>query len=406
MNREIPPVNARASEASPSENERSAFTLSHLRGKGATMSIKIVYAYPSGNFLKRFLRSLTRLLGALLIVAGVICATAPMIYLLAVVFTISDGKTSSRLTNPGDIRNVALGTALTVTCLWLGQKLYRGKRRLVLFLRRFGFTEATQALTYALSTAMGSSWRLVTLDDHQIAPVGIGKGGRWLTRVISVVALVIAAWGLIWVFGGGLVKAVMGGAKRQPASFGELIGMIVGEFAAALVLGSLALLMVSFFAGIALYSLSAALSVRRAEKSKKIEIDQRQKLEPLARVATRRGQKIFSPRLIVVRVATAFWQETVRYFIGQCSAVVIDISEPSENLLWEISTLKSDANSRWILVGESKRLERMVAGERTPLHSRMFALLDGEEVIAYGADRGGKKRFARALRARLETIDA
>ncbi|MEW8102774.1 MAG: hypothetical protein AB2785_13535, partial [Candidatus Thiodiazotropha endolucinida] len=46
--------------------------------------------------------------------------------------------------------------------------LIRGRRRLVLFLRRFGYDEATEALSFAAASTMGQRWRLVTLDDTTV----------------------------------------------------------------------------------------------------------------------------------------------------------------------------------------------------------------------------------------------
>lgn len=77
----------------------------------------------------------------------------------------------------------ALGSVL---CAVVGVRLVRGNRRLVLFLRRFGHSQATAALTYA-ATTIGRSWRLVTLDDAQIAPIGAGvPPGSAIARLQSV----------------------------------------------------------------------------------------------------------------------------------------------------------------------------------------------------------------------------
>jgi ABC-type microcin C transport system permease subunit YejE len=48
-----------------------------------------------------------------------------------------------------------VATVLAIVCLTLGLKLIRGRRRLVLFLRRFGYDEATEALSFAAASAMG-----------------------------------------------------------------------------------------------------------------------------------------------------------------------------------------------------------------------------------------------------------
>jgi hypothetical protein len=87
--------------------------------------------------------------------------------------------------------------------------------------------------------------------------------------------------------------------------------------------------------------------------------------------------------------------------------VLVDVSEPSHALLWEISTLKADIRSRWILVGEQERLARWVkavADKDAPAGRQLRDLLDGENILSYSIDGSSKKRFARALRFRLEHL--
>jgi hypothetical protein len=43
----------------------------------------------------------------------------------------------------------------------------------VLFLRRFGYDDATGAVTFAVNRTIGSTYRLVTLDDAEVAPLGV-----------------------------------------------------------------------------------------------------------------------------------------------------------------------------------------------------------------------------------------
>jgi hypothetical protein len=78
-----------------------------------------------------------------------------------------------------------LGACAAVSfLLWrIGVRLFRGRRHLALFLRRFGFVPATQALTTAIGGSLGRGWRLVTLDDHKIAPVGVRSSSRWAVRL-------------------------------------------------------------------------------------------------------------------------------------------------------------------------------------------------------------------------------
>jgi hypothetical protein len=72
--------------------------------------------------------------------------------------------------------------AIAVGGLRLGLRLVRRNRTLILFLRRFGYDDAQSAVTYAVLQTIGSSWRVVTLDDAEMAPIGVAEGTRVLFR--------------------------------------------------------------------------------------------------------------------------------------------------------------------------------------------------------------------------------
>lgn len=93
-------------------------------------------------------------------------------------------------------------------------RLIRGARNLVLFLRRFAYSEATRVVTFAASGALGRSWRVVTLDDGAIAPVGVASGTTRLSCLgrSGVAALMLplrlrygAAVAAFWIAAAGMV---------------------------------------------------------------------------------------------------------------------------------------------------------------------------------------------------------
>src|SRR5690242_16149628 len=93
--------------------------------------------------LRRLASALALLLGSVLILAALVSAITPVVYLVTVVIDVAGGK---RISAPGTY--LLLDTLFTAASLIAGLWLIRGKRRLVLFLRRFGFVEATQAVTF------------------------------------------------------------------------------------------------------------------------------------------------------------------------------------------------------------------------------------------------------------------
>ena len=96
-----------------------------------------------------------------------------------------------------------------------------------------------------------------------------------------------------------------------------------------------------------------------------------------------------------------FRSPTVTTVADIASIVVIDVSEPTENLLWEIAEVERDPETACVLVGNAERLRRLESSE-SPLERRLVGLLDGQTILGYETTDRGLRRFGRALRATLE----
>jgi hypothetical protein len=358
--------------------------------------------------LRRLVSALALLVGSVLILAALVSAITPVVYLVTVVIDVAGGK---RISAPGTY--LLLDTLFTAASLIAGLWLIRGKRRLVLFLRRFGFVEATQAVTFAAAKALGRSWRLVTLDDAEVAPVGTGRGLRWLSIAAGVAAVAFVAWALFWLFGGGFERFASESTTvgKHGGDFGDLFGQFVLTIfilpiVLALIVGFFIVVPASFATAVAIFAWSSYGAIRSAEQAKTVRFTDEAGIEPTASAVLRRSQAIVGPGLAVARVASPIWQPVVQRLATVSSAVLIDISEPTDNLIWEIETLKPAMRSRWILVGEQERLRRMSAssGKQSAPQAKLLQLLDGEQVLAYSGERRELRRFARSLRARLDTL--
>jgi len=358
--------------------------------------------------LRRLASALALLVGSVLILAALVSAITPVVYLVTVVIDVAGGK---RISAPGTY--LLLETLFTAASLIAGLWLIRGKRRLVLFLRRFGFVEATQAVTFAAAKALGRSWRLVTLDDAEVAPVGTGRGLRWLSIAAGVAAVAFVAWALFWLFGGGFERFASESATvgKHGGGFGDLFGQFVLTIfilpiVLALIVGFFIVVPASFATAVAIFAWSSYGAIRSAEQAKTVRFTDEAGIEPTASAVLRRSQAIVGPGLAVARVASPIWQPVVQRLATVSSAVLIDVSEPTDNLIWEIETLKPAMRSRWILVGEQERLRRMSAssGKQSAPQAKLLQLLDGEQVLAYSSERRELRRFARSLRARLDTL--
>jgi len=219
------------------------------------------------------------------------------------------------------LEGLSIAFAITTILSVLGFRLMRGRPRLVLFLRRFGFVGATEALTFAVNMAIGGSWRMVTLDDQEIAPMGTGRGPHWTSILGGLVgiAILVGLYGLAWL---PLEREAVGLLKPFDNAFGLPYWMawMVFPFAPAVigaVLGLMAILALWMFlalavCGLILYFCGSYVAVYRAERSKKLRIEDSLEVDTITRLLVRRSRRVFAARLVVVRVATPAWHQAVR----------------------------------------------------------------------------------------------
>jgi hypothetical protein len=326
-----------------------------------------------------------------------------------------------------DGAGVGVLAAVVLIGMTVGHRLIGRSRRLVLFLRRFGYTDATEALTFAASRAIGRSWRLVTLDDAAVAPVGVSKttaklsavgefGSGWALRILMGFAIVS-----MWALGLGVVG--MGAAIGYTAlhhrpvltmvdhALGHHTGHAHGP--AAVFATCFTVTIVGAAAGMffAFANLLATLLfqpwhivgvlLNRAREAEVTNVASIEAARTAARSIRRQARKVFSARLMVLHVDNDVWQPTVTTVADIASIVLIDVSEPTENLLWEIAQVERDPETACVLVGNAERVRRLQTSTQ-PLDRQLVAVLDGRTILAYESTEPGLRRFGSALRATLE----
>jgi hypothetical protein len=147
-------------------------------------------------------------------------------------------------------------------------------------------------------------------------------------------------------------------------------------------------------------------AVQGADKMTTRIVENATEIDGVASTIAAESRMIFAPRLVVLRVASEVWQPTVMRLASAGSLTIIDVSEPTENLLWEIQALTERSGPRCVFVGEINRISGLTGSSMngrppTSVEERLLNLLDGREVLAYETGRRGMRRFARALRATL-----
>src|SRR5947208_2967362 len=150
------------------------------------MTVRILLDGPKRSVSRRVTRIVAVLVGLPMLIVGI--AALVLTALVALYFgwfvtTTPDSVSAKDQRETAIVGACALGGALIF--IPLGVRLIRGRRHLVLFLRRFGFADATRALSYAAMNAMGATWRLVTLDDARVEAVGGPAVRRRLIGLLS-----------------------------------------------------------------------------------------------------------------------------------------------------------------------------------------------------------------------------
>lgn len=377
------------------------------------MSVRIITEAPPPDVVRPLVRLVRLFIGGILLLIGLVALVLAVTFGIATVaYVLGDNEEPLQT---GEVLFLIGSAAAAVIGLWLGIRVLRGRRRLALFLRKFGFSDATEVLSFAVGSAMGDQWRLATLDDTETEPVGVAGGGKRVAGIAGVIGLAVVGYGLYWFFGGGFdayIDGIETDSGGSAEGFEEIIGAMFAEAVLIIVViifvGTLVIFGLIIAGVVALFSFGSVASARRAERGKALDILTEPDIDPAVKRIHKRSRRVFGPRLTVVRVANTIWKDVVHRLARSSSAIVIDVSQPTENLLWEVESLRPGYRSRWVLIGEEDSVRQLShPGESDPgsLAQRLAAFLDGESILAYESEeRGDIKRFVRLLRRRLRQL--
>ncbi len=417
------------------------------------MPVRVVLDHPGRHVFRRLWQPISTVIGLVLLVVGIAAwfVAVPATFLVAgwlLGENVAIELTAGRVLMPDDLLLIWGVTApLAYFGTSRGLRLVRQGRTMVLFLRRFGYDDAQHAVAYAVTNTIGRSWRLVTLDDAEITPVGVPTGTRLLFRSIRLAGSAasglfqvllrvypVALLGLWIAVGIDLVRARIWERAQSPQAWLAVLNPYVeiisttfdgrlpieaigptlpGVFAlltvvlAGMAIGlgtALAAAPVAWAAGAAFLFFSSfpADAVLEAEHAKTREIRNEVDIGIATYAVAERSRRVFGPQLVVLRVASGVWRQTVSRFASASFVALIDVSEPTENLVWEIEELMVRSRKKCVFIGHHARATEIASGAGVrPFDRHVARLLELDEILAYTTDRRGRKRFARALRGKL-----
>ena len=399
------------------------------------MATDVIFDHPSalGVMMAGGVR---RLAGGLLLLTG-LAATTVAVPATFFVIGLVLGADYGGLRRDELIGVWAVSTAVAIVCIAAGLLAERGRRHVVLFLRRFGDLEATNVMTYAAARAVGGAFRVVTLADSSIRPLGASGGARTTITVAGslwrgfnrVSAFLVERWvpgALAVALGAGGVAYVATGDVEGMVDVGAtlLSGRIplsslgtsaMGVFAAAAtvaavsliaLLGVFATMVIRFpLAAVLLMAQSTGLAVEKAETRKLIPVTIEPDIAHAVAEVAGRSRKVIAPRLVVLRVADPVWRETVRRFAEIAEIMLIDVSEPSENLLWEVEHTTARFGARCVFTCHASTVAPLAgSGPADPIVEQLRTMIGRGPILAYTDDHSGMRRFTRALRRRMTAV--
>jgi hypothetical protein len=152
------------------------------------MPARVVLDHPRRHLLRRLWQPLATVVGAVLFAVGIAASiVAVPANVLALAWLVGENVnielTAERTLTANEIFLAwAVSTPLMFFGISRGLRLVRKGRTLVLFLRRFGYDEAQSAVTFAVNSTIGRSWRVVTKLRPSVCqpePGGCLEGCGW-----------------------------------------------------------------------------------------------------------------------------------------------------------------------------------------------------------------------------------
>jgi hypothetical protein len=125
-----------------------------------------------------------------------------------------------------------------------------------------------------------------------------------------------------------------------------------------------------------LFSSFPADAVMEAEQAKTREIRNEGDLGVAVSAVAERSRRVFGPQLVVLRVASSVWRQTVSRFASMSSLALIDVSEPTEHLIWEIDELRTRTRTKCVFICEHRRAEAIASAPSQPFDGHAARLLE------------------------------
>jgi hypothetical protein len=267
-----------------------------------------------------------------------------------------------------------LGMLLSPIFVLIGWLIAAGRKKLILFLRRFGSETLNDAVRDLVQTRLRRRFRLVTLDDSVFSPAG----ARWSGLLVSLLPAAIILILIISSYEG--FAKIAQSELMDETPFGSALALLqVGMLA----LGFLALIVCLVLTFMAIRAHFAARRKIDCQKSRRKLVRKLQWLKKLVRAPS-----IAAPMATVITTTDAEWQPTVKTIAPLCEVVLLDLSSPSESICWELETVLTSELHVIVLAHRDKFdqwWDAEIRSDEIHLWSKLRALAEGLPLIIYEA---------------------
>ena len=232
---------------------------------------------------------------------------------------------------------------VSLPLILLGATLASPTRRVLLFLRRFK-SHSNVVVGQALASPVTWPFRTVTLDDEHYPSRGVPLGPQLV--IWASAASIIALFAILY-------------SRAARAAIGsELLEINPGAYLATIEFWPFYVAMVTFV---------MTAHFTRVRRRARMNIRSRKRLTSLKyrMQSSRRWWRrsiLMSGHSTIVSVSTTLWHDAVSTAMLEADVVVIDVSEPSDSIAWEVEQART-LGCRTLLIGSLTALESWVSTE-------------------------------------------
>jgi len=253
-------------------------------------------------------------------------------------------------------------------------------KSLVVYLRRFGRSDANAVVEAALRKTLGSRYRVITLDDSQFVPLPMLARSRLaigLPPMLGCAFLALVA-----------IVAFIAITNFAPTITGFIWLPILMSFfiAAPMIAGVLTM-------GPAM-AISGTIHMFRVRRRRTLIVRTPDDLDAAAAIVARlkswwRRPSLADVHSMTIKTADEIWQPAVRRFLAMADLVLFDVSERTANLEWELARVSEECPGRVVYITGNRETEtddtvsyaepgrRAQAAFRSSLRRRLAGVLGG-----------------------------